>query len=160
MEYRCSITTPIGILELRATDRALEEIHFNGKEIGARSCRPEASAILAKAAKQLQEYFDGRRRHFDLPLEPRGTPFQRSVWRELQKIPYGETITYGEIAARLGKPAAVRAVGASNGCNPIPIVIPCHRVIGANGSLVGFGGGLDKKRYLLRLEAGEHALAF
>ncbi len=102
--------------------------------------------------KQLREYFAGKRADFDLPLAPEGTEFQRSVWRNLQDIPYGETISYGELAKRVGNPKASRAVGAANGQNPIPIVIPCHRVIGANGKLTGFGGGLPTKEALLALE--------
>jgi len=101
----------------------------------------------------LSGYFSGHRVTFELPLDPRGTEFQASVWRALLDIPFGQTTTYGELARRLGKPAAVRAVGAANGANPIPIVIPCHRVIGSNGALVGFGGGLPVKRWLLEHEA-------
>ena len=101
----------------------------------------------------MREYFSGRRTEFDLPLAPEGTEFQRTVWRHLQDIPYGQTISYGELAKRVGNPKASRAVGAANGCNPLPIVIPCHRVIGANGKLTGFGGGLPTKEMLLSLEA-------
>ena len=108
-------------------------------------------------ARQLDEYFAGARRKFELPLAPAGTDFQKSVWRELVAIPYGETTTYGEIARTLGRPAASRAVGRANGTNPIPIVVPCHRVIGSDGSLVGFGGGLETKRHLLDLERGRAA---
>jgi methylated-DNA-[protein]-cysteine S-methyltransferase len=102
--------------------------------------------------RQLREYFSGRRTEFELPLAPQGTAFQRGVWRQLQEIPYGETISYGELAKRVGNPKASRAVGAANGQNPIPIVIPCHRVIGSNGKLTGFGGGLPTKEALLALE--------
>src|SRR5213075_306528 len=102
---------------------------------------------------QLRSYFAGKRRAFDFPLTPRGTEFQLSVWTALRQIPYGETTTYGEIARTIERPDAVRAVGAANGANPIPIVIPCHRVIGSTGSLTGFGGGLPVKRQLLALEA-------
>ena len=108
---------------------------------------------LEEAARQLCEYFSGKRTEFDLPLAPEGTEFQRNVWRRLQDIPYGETISYGELARQVGNPKASRAVGAANGQNPIPIVIPCHRVIGANGKLTGFGGGLPVKEALLALEA-------
>jgi methylated-DNA-[protein]-cysteine S-methyltransferase len=111
------------------------------------------------AVKQLREYFAGRRAEFDLPLAPEGTEFQRTVWRNLQDIPYGETISYGELAKRVGNPKASRAVGAANGQNPIPIVIPCHRVIGANGKLTGFGGGLPTKEALLALETKQLRLA-
>ena len=103
---------------------------------------------------QLEDYFAGRRREFDLPLAPAGTPFQQRVWRALLDIPYGETISYGELASRIGNKAASRAVGLANGSNPISIVIPCHRVIGANGKLTGYGGGLPIKQQLLALERG------
>lgn len=102
--------------------------------------------------RQLEEYFRGERREFDLPLKPQGTPFEQGVWRELQNIPYGHTVSYGEVSRRLDNPKAVRAVGRANGANPIPIIVPCHRVIGANGKLTGFGGGLPAKAFLLRLE--------
>jgi methylated-DNA-[protein]-cysteine S-methyltransferase len=102
--------------------------------------------------RQLEEYFAGSRQEFDLPLSPRGTPFERSVWEELRRIPFGETRSYADVARALGKPAATRAVGRANGANPIPIVVPCHRVIGSNGSLTGFGGGLDAKARLLEIE--------
>jgi methylated-DNA-[protein]-cysteine S-methyltransferase len=111
---------------------------------------------FATAMGQLTEYFDGQRRHFDLPLRPDGTEFQLRVLDELQRIPYGETASYADIAERIGNPKAVRAVGAANGRNPIPIVIPCHRVIGSDGGLTGFGGGLATKETLLRLEL-EHS---
>jgi len=103
-------------------------------------------------ARQLADYFAGRRQDFDLPVDPPGTPFQRQVWAELARIPYGRTVSYGELARRVGRPAAARAVGAANGANPVPIVLPCHRVIGADGSLTGYGGGLPIKRALLALE--------
>jgi|SRR5579872_3250889 len=107
--------------------------------------------------RQLDEYFAGTRRSFDVPLAPRGTPFQLRVWEELRRIPYGMTTTYGKIAERIGKPTASRAVGLANGSNPIPIIVPCHRVIGTNGALTGFGGGLDVKAALLALESGQLA---
>ena len=113
-------------------------------------------AALAPLRRQLEEYFAGRRRSFDLPLAPRGTPFQLRVWEELRRIPYAQTLSYGELARRLGDPALTRAVGAANGANPISIIIPCHRVIGANGALVGYGGGLPIKQALLELERGQH----
>ncbi len=108
--------------------------------------------------QQLAEYFAGERKQFDVPLALRGTPFQLEVWRALQRIPYGETRTYADIARAIGRPTATRAVGGANGANPIPIIIPCHRVIGSNGGLTGFGGGIDVKRRLLDLEAGVRAL--
>ena len=107
---------------------------------------------LGEAARQLMEYFEGRRTEFDLRLDPSGTAFQHGVWARLREIPYGQTISYGELARRIGNPNASRAVGAANGANPIPIVVPCHRVIGSNGKLTGFGGGLPVKAFLLRLE--------
>ena len=120
-------------------------------EAGALALDPET---LAPAIGQLEAYFRGELRQFDLPIAPRGTPFQLRVWAELLRIPYGATISYGELARRLGDPKLTRAVGAANGANPIAIVIPCHRVIGADGSLTGYAGGLARKADLLRLEAG------
>lgn len=107
---------------------------------------------MAEAKLQLEEYFAGDRREFDLPLAARGTEFQHRVWAELRRIPFGETISYGELATRIGKPTASRAVGAANGRNPLPVVVPCHRVIGSDGRLTGFGGGLPTKQALLDLE--------
>jgi methylated-DNA-[protein]-cysteine S-methyltransferase len=112
----------------------------------------EDSGRTAGLRRQLAEYFAGERRDFDLPLAPEGTPFERSVWDELRKIPFGETRSYGEIAQAIGRPGAARAVGRANGANPIPIVVPCHRVIGSDGSLTGFGGGLEAKSRLLEIE--------
>ncbi len=108
--------------------------------------------VLAAAARQLEAYFAGDLTSFDLPLSTEGTSFQQTVWTSLREIPYGETISYGELARRIGQPSASRAVGLANGRNPVSIVVPCHRVVGANGSLTGYGGGLDRKRYLLALE--------
>ena len=157
-----TIETPIGELLLVEEAGRVREISFQA----ARPRRPEAewrkdARALAPVIAQLDEYFAGRRRTFDLELDPHGTEFQRRVWSELRRIPWGETISYGELARRIGSPSASRAVGAANGRNPIPIVIPCHRVIGANGDLTGFGGGLPIKRKLLALEgAGESADLF
>ena len=120
-------------------------------------CRPGTHPIAIEAVRQLRAYFAGQLRHFDLPLDLQGTDFQLRVWRELERIPYGETRSYSQIAAAIGAPQAVRAVGAANGANPIPIVVPCHRVIGAGGKLVGYGGGLPLKKRLLELE-GARAL--
>jgi methylated-DNA-[protein]-cysteine S-methyltransferase len=119
---------------------------------GRGESRAGRSEVLARAADQLAEYFAGKRRVFDLPLGPRGTGFQARVWRELTKIPYGETCSYGDIARAVGRPSASRAVGAANGRNPIAIIVPCHRVIGASGELTGYGGGLPMKRWLLAHE--------
>ena len=110
--------------------------------------------VLEEATRQLRAYFDGKLAGFDLPLAPRGTPFQQRVWKALLDIPYGRTASYGEIAAVINEPGKARAVGAANGQNPIAIIIPCHRVIGSHGELVGYGGGLDTKRWLLELESG------
>ncbi len=122
-------------------------------EFGAHGVENRTSPLMLEALRQFRFYFAGQLQKFDLPLELIGTDFQKRVWNELQAIPYGETRTYGELAHKIGAPLAVRAVGAANGRNPIPIIVPCHRVIGASGKLVGFGGGLDWKRFLLDLEA-------
>ncbi len=111
---------------------------------------------LKECLKQIDEYFNGERKDFFLNLQPAGTDFQKSVWRQLEKIPYGETLTYGEIAGAIGKPSASRAVGSANGRNPIAIIIPCHRIIGSDGSLTGYGGGLWRKEWLLKHERGHH----
>lgn len=155
--YYCYLDTPIGELLLAGGADGLTLIGFPK---GSMRREPEPDWIfnekpLAEACRQLREYFAGDRRQFDLPLKLSGTDFQVSVLRALQEIPYGETVSYGEIAKRIGRPRAVRAVGAANGRNPLPIVVPCHRVIGSTGDLTGFGGGLDTKEALLRLEA-EH----
>lgn len=156
--YYCYLTTPIGELLLAGTDDALCVVGFPQ---GPMRREPEPDWIFsekpfAEVRKQLTEYFDGNRKDFDLPLAPTGTEFQRQVLDELQKIPYGTTTTYGDVARRIGRPKAVRAVGAANGRNPIPIIIPCHRVIGSTGDMTGFGGGLPTKEALLRLEM-EHS---
>jgi methylated-DNA-[protein]-cysteine S-methyltransferase len=148
------IASPIGDLLLVREGRAIVSISFpRGEEAAA---APAGSALdqtaFADVVGQLERYFRGELRSFELELAPRGTPFQLEVWNALRAIPYGSTTTYAKLAASIGRPAAVRAVGAANGANPIPIVIPCHRVIGANGSLTGFGGGLPAKRFLLDLE--------
>ncbi len=118
----------------------------------------EASAPLTDARTQLEEYFAGNRTTFDIPLAGEGAPFECEVWHALEEIPYGETVSYGEIARRLGQPTAARAVGTANGRNPIAVIVPCHRVIGADGSLTGYGGGLERKRLLLELERGQGRL--
>jgi len=152
--YYCYHDTPIGRLLLAGDDEALR---FIGFPEGSQRRDPDPGWIFneqpfSEVRRQLSEYFAGERQDFDLPLAPGGTEFQRQVLDELRRIPYGTTRTYGEIAARIGRPRAVRAVGAANGWNPIPIIIPCHRVIGASGDLTGFGGGLPVKEALLRLE--------
>ena len=151
-----NLPTPIGQLRLVADAQGLREIWF---ETGRHQREPapdwvQSRQALAFAREQLEAYFAGARQAFELPLHPVGTPFQLAVWRELARIPYGTTVSYGELARRIGQPQAVRAVGAANGRNPLPIVLPCHRVIGANGSLTGFGGGLPTKRFLLAMEEG------
>ncbi|HTS76732.1 MAG TPA: methylated-DNA--[protein]-cysteine S-methyltransferase [Bryobacteraceae bacterium] len=155
MNY-CYLDTPIGKLLIAGDENAIHRIEFpkRGKPaLPERDWILSAKGPVAEAVRQLREYFAGKRTGFDLPLAPQGTDFQRGVWRRLQEIPYGETISYGELARRVGNPKASRAVGAANGSNPIPIVIPCHRVIGSNGKLTGFGGGLPTKEALLALEA-------
>jgi methylated-DNA-[protein]-cysteine S-methyltransferase len=149
-------STPIGRLLLTGDEAGLRGISFqSGIHTAAVESEWERSEEpFQEAIAQLDAYFAGRLRRFDLALAPRGTPFQRDVWSALTRIPYGETVSYSELASRIGRPAATRAVGAANGRNPLPIVIPCHRVIGADGSLTGFGGGLPIKRRLLELEAG------
>lgn len=156
--YYSYLATPVGELLLAGDDEALCLISFPE---GSKRREPEPDWIYSEkpfedAREQLRAYFDGKLKEFDLKLRPDGTEFQRRVLAELQKIPYGTTTSYGEIARRIGRPKAMRAVGAANGRNPIPIVIPCHRVIGASGDLTGFGGGLPVKEALLRLEL-EHS---
>ncbi len=157
---RTVIDSPIGPLLLESNGRALILIRFDGEFEPSDRLAPGAvpdDPVLAATVAQLTDYFAGRLQSFDLPLEPAGSAFQREVWTALCGIGYGETISYGELALRTGRTStASRAVGLANGANPIPVVIPCHRVIGANGTLVGYGGGLDRKRLLLGLEA-EHA---
>lgn len=158
--YHTSIESPVGPLLLAGDARALRVLWFGR---GRRASGPDPAWVASAdpfrdVATQLTEYFAGRRTRFDVRVEPRGTPFQRTVWRALQDIPYGETTSYGELARRIGDVKAVRAVGLANGANPIAIIIPCHRVIGANGALTGFGGGLPAKRALLDLEQGQRTL--
>ena len=143
-------SSPIGPLTIVTSETDLIEIRFqNGREMSGHSA---ADTVLEETIRQLDAYFSGSLREFDLPLDPQGTEFQLEVWSALRDIPYGQTASYGDVARRIGRPDAVRAVGAANGQNPIPIVIPCHRVIGADGSLTGYGGGLEIKRALLALE--------
>jgi methylated-DNA-[protein]-cysteine S-methyltransferase len=157
---RYDYQSPIGVLALVADDGALRGLFFeNGKHGGPPSdAQPGTNAIVDATRKQLDAYFAGRGKTFDLPLAPDGTDFQKRVWRALATIPFGETRSYGEVAAMIGAPRASRAVGAANGRNAIPVIVPCHRVIGADGSLTGFGGGMERKRFLLALEGGEPAL--
>jgi methylated-DNA-[protein]-cysteine S-methyltransferase len=145
-----TIDSPLGELLLTGDGEALTGVHMDGAPDPGWRRDP---APFRDAADQLRAYFAGELRDFDLPLAPRGTAFQRAVWNALRAVPYGRTVGYGELAARIGRPGAARAVGAANGRNPIAIVIPCHRVIGADGTLTGYGGGLARKRRLLDLEA-------
>lgn len=158
-----TVGSPLGPLTLVAAGDALCGLYLqrrrhppSGEFLGDDlTGRPEAARrhpVLAEAARQLAAYLDGALTAFDLPLALHGTPFQRTVWAELLRIPYGETMTYGELAGRLGRPSAARAVGAANGRNPVSIVVPCHRLVGSAGGLTGYGGGIDGKRRLLDLE--------
>ena len=149
------VDSPVGPLFLAASDRGLTHVLFASEmqrtpEGVAGS--GEAARILDEAQRQLGEYFAGGRREFDLPLAPSGTEFQLETWQALRNIPFGRTISYGELARNMGRPRAVRAVGAANGANPISIIVPCHRVIGADGTLTGYGGGIETTRHLLTRE--------
>lgn len=162
MQY-CYVDTPVGRLLIAADGGRICRVAFpeggraRAPELGWKEC---AEGALGIAVQQLREYFAGQRTAFELPLAPEGTPFQRRVWNCLRSIPYGDTISYAELARRAGHPKAARAVGAANGANRLPILIPCHRVIAADGSLGGFSGGLEIKRRLLALESrGDRALA-
>ena len=162
MTYYTLLSSPVGQLLLAGSKDTLERIHFvRGRTV----LTPdpgwiESAEVFHEAAQQLAAYFAGERTEFDLPMKPAGKPFQLRVWSELRRIPYGQTISYGQLARRIGQPTASRAVGLANGANPVPIVIPCHRVIGVNGKLTGFGGGIDVKEKLLALERGERSLGF
>ena len=147
---------PQGSMLLVANDRGLAGVYFDRQKH-----HPKRQAdwkkdphhrVLRQAKRELAEYFAGKRKRFEVALSPNGTPFQRSVWRAISTVGFGETITYGELARRIGQPDAVRAVGAANGKNPIPIIVPCHRVLGADGSLVGYSAGVKTKEFLLKLE--------
>jgi len=156
----CTVESPIGELLLAGEEDKLQLLHMQG---GRRPLSPGANwtrseEAFAPVRAQLGEYFDGRRRHFEVALAPVGAPFELDVWHALLEIPYGETVSYGELASRIGHPGAPRAVGAANARNPIAVIVPCHRVIGADGSLTGYGGGLERKRLLLDLETGAQAL--
>jgi methylated-DNA-[protein]-cysteine S-methyltransferase len=146
-----TMASPVGELLLRGGDGVLSGLSmwWPGEPLPLRDGWRRDDAALAFAVAQLDEYFAGRRTAFDMPLAPRGTPFQQRVWQLLREIPYGDTTSYGALARRLGSPEASRAVGLANGRNPIAIIIPCHRVVGSDGSLTGYGGGLDRKRWLL-----------
>ena len=154
--FYCQIPSPVGELLLAGNAKGLKLLSFQD---GNHPIQPDPSWIynekpFVHVRKQLQAYFSGRLKKFTLQLAPEGTPFQLQVWQSLKKIPYGKTVSYGEIAKFIGNPSASRAVGAANGQNPLSIIIPCHRVIGSTGKLVGYGGGLSKKEQLLFLETG------
>ena len=142
-----TMQSPIGLLTIEETDGAITALRFGGETVS-----PPPTPLLQRAAQQLTEYFAARRRRFDLPLRPQGTAFQQAAWSALCDIPYGQTRTYAQQAAAIGNPKACRAVGMANHRNPLPLFIPCHRVIGAGGKLTGYAGGLAVKRFLLELE--------
>ncbi|MCR9279927.1 MAG: methylated-DNA--[protein]-cysteine S-methyltransferase [Pseudomonadaceae bacterium] len=160
MMYYTFVGSPIGQLLLAGEDDALSILAFQSgpKARGADTHWERDDERFAEAGRQLAEYFAGKRRQFELPLAPSGTPFQLSVYEALARVPYGETVSYLDLAKEIGNPKAVRAVGGANGANPLAIVLPCHRVIGSSGSLTGFGGGLDVKRFLLELETNNSGL--
>jgi len=156
-EFYTEMKSPVGRLRLVGDDVGLRQVWFLGgrHSKAARKEWKEDRAPFDEAIRQLDAYFRGELKDFDLPLRMEGTEFQLSVWKELRRIPYGETRTYGEMAKKIGNPKGARAVGLANGQNPIPIIVPCHRVIGSDGSLTGFGGGIENKRKLLELESGQ-----
>lgn len=159
--YYSHMDSPVGRLLLAADDAGIRLISF---PTGSRTRTvedgwQESDEPFVETKRQMAAYFAGELRDFDLPLAPQGTPFQLSVWNALRRIPYGKTVSYGAIAKQIGRPSASRAVGAANGANPLPIVVPCHRVIGSTGSLTGFGGGIDTKAALLRLEGADQERA-
>jgi methylated-DNA-[protein]-cysteine S-methyltransferase len=159
MKHYTTIESPLGGILLVADERGLITINFQN---GTGAKKPpadstESAAPFKAAASQFRAYFRGELKKFTLPLSPKGTAFQLSVWKELRRIPYGKTISYRELAQRVGRPTAWRAVGAANGCNPLPIIVPCHRVIGSNGQLTGYYGGMHLKEYLLNLESAQNA---
>lgn len=151
-----TIDSPLGAILLAATDNGLMGTWFEGQRYYPHVADDWQAVnqhpLLDAAREQLADYFAGQRDRFDLPLAPKGTPFQQRVWQVLQTIPYGDTTTYGALAQQLGQPTASRAVGSAVGHNPLSVIVPCHRAVGANGSLTGYAGGLDRKRHLLTLE--------
>ena len=157
-----TMESPVGKLLLVSDGRSLRSVNFESSKraVPVQSDWKEDNAPFTEAIRQLRAYFTGELREFDLPLAPEGTEFQMRVWNRLRAIPYGVTISYAQLAQEIGNPKAVRAVGLANGCNPIPIIIPCHRVIGSDGSLTGFGGGLPNKKKLLALESRQMSLLY
>lgn len=143
--------TEIGKITIVESNNVIVGVYF-ADEVDTKDIKIQETPLLKEAGKQLKEYFEGKRKDFELPLAPKGTEFQKKVWKVLQTIPYGETWSYKQVAEKIGNPKASRAVGMANNKNPISIFIPCHRVIGANGKLIGYGGGLEIKEYLLNLE--------
>ncbi|NLP35021.1 MAG: methylated-DNA--[protein]-cysteine S-methyltransferase [Clostridiales bacterium] len=152
MEHTYIYDTPIGKIRIAEDGNAITEIDLLSLEFPVSTIEMKETGLIRKAYEELMEYLNGRRKEFSVPLNPKGTDFQRNVWNVLQTIPYGETRSYGQVAVQAGNPKASRAVGMANNRNPILIMIPCHRVIGADGSLTGYGGGLDLKEHLLNLE--------
>lgn len=150
-EGRLTIDCPLGSVEITGTEAAVRRIRLAG-EFSGRTGGSSTSPVLRECARQLGEYFQGARRDFDVPLDLKGTAFERLVWKKLLQIPYGRTASYKDIARRIGRPDAMRAVGAANGKNPAAIIVPCHRIIGHDGRLVGYGGGLWRKKWLLEHE--------
>lgn len=151
--YTSYYHSPLGLVRVTASDSGIQTVFFIDEEKNLKDdISVSENHITKETVRQLDEYFNNKRQIFDLPLSPIGSPFQQSVWKELVKIPFGQTDTYGAIAHKLNNPLSVRAVGAANGKNPIAIIVPCHRVIGANGTLTGYAGGLWRKDYLLKLE--------
>jgi methylated-DNA-[protein]-cysteine S-methyltransferase len=157
-EYR----SPQGTMLLAATPKGLAGVYFKGQKHFPK--RPDwqrdaRHPLLRRAKRELAEYFAGRRKRFTVALDPQGTPFQRSVWRQIARVGYGDTLTYGELARRAGRPGSARAAGAATGRNPIGVIVPCHRILGSDGSLTGYAGGIVRKRALLTLEGGTSASA-
>ena len=159
--YYTYFDSPLQPLLLTSDGAALTGLflvaHKRGPEVGADWREDDGAAPFAEAKRQLASYFAGNLTAFDLPLAPAGTAFQKRVWDELRRVPHGQTVSYGEMARRIGSPNACRAVGLANGRNPISIIIPCHRVVGASGKLIGYAGGLTRKEALLALEGGSHS---
>ncbi len=153
MKHGCVIKSPIGNLKIEEEDNYIVEVSFTEEKETQVS-----SDLLRRCVTEIEEYFRGNRKEFDLPLLLKGTDFQKRVWHALEKIPYGQTRSYQDIAMMIKNPKASRAVGMANHVNPIVILVPCHRVIGKNGKLTGYGGGLDKKKYLLELEGEHHGI--
>jgi methylated-DNA-[protein]-cysteine S-methyltransferase len=150
--------SPIGKLTLASNGEAITQVEFEQNRYPLPVHPKGTDKVLEKARRELDAYFAGKLKEFTVPVAPEGTDFQKKAWAALQKIPYGATRSYGQQARAIGSPSASRAVGAANGRNPIPVIIPCHRVIGSNGSLTGFGGGMERKQFLLELEQGERLI--